>query len=139
VSRAAAAAIAVVAAIAAARSKPAPESLPECSRETADVPRAVVIHLGGCSQPTRRVRGLVGGLGEAGPGWSLVLATDHAVRELRRRGCPTAVVCTSGNEFAALQQFLPSDELARRLESVKARARPPLRAGVDGGPVVPWD
>jgi hypothetical protein len=116
-----------------------PEALAECSRSRVSEARAAVTHLGGCKRRTLRVKGLVGGLGEAGPGWSLVLVTDRGIERLRRRGCPTAVVCTSGNELAALQQSLGPDALARMLDEVKARARPALRAGVDGGPTVPWD
>jgi len=121
------------------RKKPAPESIPQCSREMANVRRAVVLHLGGCARPPANLRDLADGLGEAGSGWSLALATDESIRELRRKGCPTAVVCTSGNELAALQQSLPVEQFVRLIEEVKARARPPLRDGVDGGPLVPWE
>jgi len=129
----------LLAAVAQARGKKPPEGLPECSRELREVRRAVLVHLGGCSRPVGRLLHGLDGLGDAAAGWSLVLATDEAVRALRKRGCPTAMVCTSGNELAALRQSLPAEELARKLEEVKARARPKLREGVDGGPLVPWD
>jgi hypothetical protein len=117
----------------------APESLPECSNETRNVRRVIVVHLGGCAKATETVEGLTGGLGLAGEGWSLALATDKGIRNLRKRGCPTAMVCTSGNELAALQGSLPPGELARRLERVKSRARPRLRKGAPVGPLVPWE
>jgi len=142
VKRAWAAGFALAAAVAPAlgkRGRRFPESIVECSRSTQAVPRAVVTHLGGCKRPTLKVRGVVGALGEAGPGWSLVLATDSGIDRLRSRGCPTAVVCTSGNELLALQESVGPDAMSRLLDDVKARARPPLRAGIDGGPILPWD
>jgi hypothetical protein len=128
----------LVASPAGARRRP-PESIPECSHDLAARARAIVTHLGGCRVRTSRVRGLLGGLGEAGPGWSLALATERGIRELRRRGCPTAVVCTSGNELAALQQSVPPEELASLLDAVKERARPPLPPGAHPGPILPWE
>jgi hypothetical protein len=116
-----------------------PESIPECSTDKYDVPRAVLTHLGGCARPTRTVRGLLAGLGKSGAGWSLALATDEGIRNLRKRGCPTAMVCTSGNELAVLQQTLPPGELSRKLSAVKARARPALREGAPDGQIVPWE
>jgi hypothetical protein len=113
--------------------------LPECSHDSRNVRRVIVVHLGGCAKPTETVEGLTGGLGLAGEGWSLALATDKGIRNLRKRGCPTAMVCTSGNELAVLQQSLTVEEMARRLEEVKALASPPLRTGTPPGPIVPWE
>jgi hypothetical protein len=121
-----------------ARGKP-PEAIAACSHDRTATKHVVLTHLGGCRQRTLKVRGLVGGLGDAGDGWSLALATDRGVHELRRRGCPTAVVCTSGNELAALQEQLGQDEWTRQLHEVKSRARPRLREGAAAGPIVPWD
>ena len=133
-----AAAALLLAAPAQARKKP-PEAIAACSHDRAAANHAVLTHLGGCRRRTLKVRGLVDGLGDAGGGWSLALATDRGVRELRRRGCPTAVVCTSSNELAVLQEQLGTDEWARQLEEVKSRARPRLREGAPAGPIVPWD
>jgi hypothetical protein len=119
------------------RHRPAREGLPEC--RGAKGPRPVVLtHLGGCAdRPAELLR--LDGLGDAGGGWSIAQVARSELDRLRAHGCPTAVLCADGNSYAALLGKLSPAETARKLEIVKAQARPKLREGVDGGPLLPWE
>ena len=113
-----------------------PEGIPQCSPPDVGDLRVALVHLGGCRKPTKRVKGITGGVTTPTGWWSVVQVTDDGIRRLRRRGCPTAVVCSSGNGYVLLVESVPPDELGRLIDAAKLRAKPKLRPGVDGGPVV---
>jgi hypothetical protein len=118
------------------RHRPAREGLPEC--RGAKGPRPVVLtHLGGCAdRPADLLR--LDGLGDAGDGWSIAQVARRQLDRLRAHGCPTVVLCADGNSYAALLGKLPLPELRKKIDGVKSQARPPLREGIDGGPLLPW-
>ena len=122
--------------LAAGRHRPAREGLPECRGVKG--PRPVVLtHLGGCAdRPADLLR--LDGLGDAGEGWSIARVTRRQLDRLRAHGCPAVVVCPDGNSYAAFLGKLPLPELMKKLDGLKSEARPPLREGTDGGPLLPW-
>ena len=113
-----------------------PESIPQCTHPTTDDRRVALVHLGGCRKPTKHVKGITGGVTTPTGGWSVALVTDDGIRRLRRRGCPTAVICADSNDYSALVESVSQEELGRLIDAAKLRAKPKLRPGVDGGPVV---
>jgi hypothetical protein len=119
-----------------ARHRPALEGIPECRGPRG--PRPVVLtHLGGCADLPAEFLHL-DGLGDAGDGWSIARVARRQLGRLRAHGCPTAVLCADGNSYAAVVGSLPLSEWVKKLDEVKSQARPRLREGVDGGPLLPW-
>ena len=112
---------------------PAEEGLAGCRGRGGETP-VVLTHLGGCATaPDLRT---LHAIGNGGGGWSIALVSRVNLSRLRESGCPSAVLCPDGNSYVALTRRLPAARLRRRIDGMKASARPPLRPGVDGGPVL---